>query len=44
MAFLGDESRAPPVMGAVGIHIVKSDEGTATVSMKGGGRFHSPMG
>ena len=44
MAFLGDESRAPPVMGTIGMRIVEFDEGTAAVSMRAGRRFHNPMG
>ena len=43
-AYLGDKSKAAPVMGTVGMRIVKFDEGEATVAMKADRRFHNPMG
>lgn len=43
-ALLSDRSRVPPIMGTMGMRIVKFDEGVAVLSMRADRRFHNPMG
>ena len=43
-AYPSDESRVPPIMRTIGMHLMHFDEGEAAVTIKVDRRFHNPMG
>ncbi len=43
-SFLNDASKAPPIMGTLGMRLAKLGEGEATMKLKVDRRFHNPMG
>ena len=43
-ALLSDRSKMPPIMGTIGMRLLKFDDGSATLWMKAERKFHNPMG